>query len=191
MCIRDRFSAVLLISLVSGCGGGTAEPGTAAADSSSATTNGNGEPKASTDLKTADSRPAGVVASIGNSIAATDLDGAKSGLDEAQKSPFPDDEATQTLREIQQLRISPVPADLAEARKIRRERNERIVDMATKILRLTMSEEARLPQFHLAVGQLLEARFQMALAGTQDDVDLLYADVQLSLIHISEPTRPY
>ena len=172
------FSAVLLISLVSGCDGGTAEPGTAAADSSSATTNGNGEPKASTDLKTADSRPAGVVASIGNSIAATDLDGAKSGLDEAQKSPFPDDEATQTLREIQQLRISPVPADLAEARKIRRERNERIVDMATKILRLTMSEEARLPQFHLAVGQLLEARFQMALAGTQDDVDLLYADVQ-------------
>jgi len=41
-----------------------------------------------------------------------------------------------------------------------------------------MNDEARKPQFHLAVGQLLEARFQMALAGTQDDVDQLYADVQ-------------
>ena len=172
------FSAVLLMSVVSGCGEGSAETGTATADSSSATPNGNGEPKGSTDVKTADSRPVGVVASIGNANAATNLDGAKSSADDAQKSPFPDDEATQTLREIQQLRISPVPTDLAEARKTRRERNERIVDMATKILRLTMNEEARLPQFHLAVGQLLEARFQMALAGTQDDVDLLYADVQ-------------
>ena len=71
-----------------------------------------------------------------------------------------------------------MPTALAEARKTRRERNERIVDMATKVLRLTMNEEVRKPQFHLAVGQLLEARFQMALAGTQDDVDLFYADVQ-------------
>ncbi len=176
--ISRPFSAVLLISLVSGCGDGAAEPVSAAADSSSATSNGNGEPKGTTDLKTADSRPAGVIASIDNAIADTALDGSKSGTDEAQKSPFPDDEATQTLQEIQKLRISSVPSDLAEARKIRRERNERIVDMATKVLRLTMNEEARLSQFHLAVGQLLEARFQMALAGTQDDVDLLYADVQ-------------
>lgn len=172
------FSTVLLLSFVSGCGGGDAESGTVAADSSSASTNGNGEPKGNTDLKTADSTPAGLVASIDNAAATTDLDGAKSSTEDNQKSPYPDDEATQTLREIQQLRISQVPADLAEARKIRRERNERIVDMATKVLRLTMNEEARLPQFHLAVGQLLEARFQMALAGTQDDVDLLYADVQ-------------
>ncbi len=172
------FSAVLLLCLFSGCGGGVAKPRTATADSSSATPNGNDEPKSNTDLKTAGSRPAGVVASIDNAIATTDLDGATSTTDDAQKSPFPDDEATQTLQEIQKLRISPVPADLAEARKIRRERNERIVDMATKVLRLTMSEVTRLPQFHLAVGQLLEARFQMALAGTQDDVDVLYADVQ-------------
>lgn len=172
------FSTVLLLSIVSGCGGGDAESGTATVGSSSPTTNGSGEPNGSTDVKTADPRPAGVVASIDNTNAGTDLDGAKSSADGAQKSPFPDDEATQTLREIQQLRISPVPADLAEARKTRRERNERIVDMATKVLRLTMNEESRLPQFHQAVGQLLEARFQMALAGTQDDVDLLYADVQ-------------
>lgn len=172
------FSTVLLLSLVSGCGGGDAEPGTVTTDSSSATTNEHGAPKVSTDLKTADSRSAGVVASIDNASAAADLDGAKSTADDTQKSPFPDDEATQTLQEIQKLRISSVPADLAEARKTRRERNERIVDMATKVLRLTMNDETRLPQFHLAVGQLLEARFQMALAGTQDDVDLLYADVQ-------------
>ena len=169
-------SVVLLIGIVSGCGDGAAEtssPGT----NSDSTAQGGAEAGRS-DIKTAASRQAGVVANIDTANAAADMDGSKSGLNDAQKSKFPDDEATQTLREIQQLRISPVPSDLVEARKSRRERNERIVDMATKVLRLTMNDEARLPQFHLAVGQLLEARFQMALAGNQDDVDLLYADVQ-------------
>ena len=172
------FSTVMLLSILSGCGGGNAESGTTTADPGSATTNGTGHSSPGIDVKTADSRPAGVVASIDNTNAATDLDGAKSITDDAQESTLPNDEATKMLREIQQLRISPVPTDLAEARKTRRERNERIVDMATQVLRLTMNEESKLPQFHRGVGQLLEARFQMALAGTQDDVDLLYADVQ-------------
>ena len=172
-------SVILVIGLVSGCGSGSAETGSAATDAAAdKATDGGGVKTAEAGKTQPASRPAGVVASIDNSNTSGELDGTKSSPENGQKSPFPDDEATQTLREIQQLRISPVPADLAEARKTRRERNERIVDMATKVLRLTMNEEARKPQFHLAVGQLLEARFQMALAGTQDDVDLFYADVQ-------------
>ena len=170
------YGVMLVIVIAAGCGAGSSEPspaasGTVAADADNA-------------VKTADlgaagtnTRKPGVVASIGMIDKSAQLDGSKSDSERGQKSPFPDDEATQTLREIQQLRISPVPAELAEARKTRRERNERIVDMATKVLRLTMDDEARKPQFHLAVGQLLEARFQMALAGTQEDVDLFYADV--------------
>lgn len=170
----SRLSSVLLvIGIVSGCGDGSPGPGSE-----------TGTPDADKAVRTADagttetsSGDAGVVASIDNPGKSGAPDGAKSGSENSTKSQFPDDEATQTLREIQQLRVSPVPPDLAEARKTRRERNERIVDMATKVLRLTMNEEVRKPQFHLAVGQLLEARFQMALAGTQEDVDLFYADV--------------
>ena len=108
------FSTVMLLSILSGCGGGNAESGTTTADPGSATTNGTGHSSPGIDVKTADSRPAGVVASIDNTNAATDLDGAKSITDDAQESTLPNDEATKMLREIQQLRISPVPTDLAE-----------------------------------------------------------------------------
>lgn len=168
-------SMMLVMGLVSGCGEGSTGSGAATNDTAAADSL-----KKTADAVTSQpaSRPAGVLASIEKPNSSTELDGAKSNSENSNNAAFPDDEATQTLREIQQLRISPVPTDLAEARKTRRERNERIVDMATKVLRVTMNDEARKPQFHLAVGQLLEARFQMALAGTQDDVDQLYADVQ-------------
>jgi len=168
-------SVMLVVSFISGCGQNATETASAT----------GGDVTADNAILTADSgsrlpetRPAGVVASIAGPSASAELEGPASNDDDGQKSPFPDDEASQTLREIQKLRIAPVPSDLAEARKARRERNERIVDMATKVLRITVNDEVRKPQFHLAVGQLLEARFQMALAGTQEDVDLLYADVQ-------------
>ncbi|HRA88670.1 MAG TPA: redoxin domain-containing protein [Planctomycetaceae bacterium] len=157
-----------LVSLLAGCGGGSDKI------ASTPSTPSTADPKESQ----AASLPSGIVANIGSSAEPDQLDGTKSSQEKTQKSQLPEDEASQTLREIQQLRISPVPQDLAEARKTRRERNERIVDMATKVLRLTMNDEARKPQFHQAVGQLLEARFQMAIAGTQEDIDLLYADVQ-------------
>jgi hypothetical protein len=168
-------SIMLVIGIVSGCGEGSTGAGGATNDTAAA----DGLEKTA-DAATSQpvARPAGVLASIEKPNSSSELDGAKSNSGISKNSTVPDDEATQTLREIQQLRISPVPADLAEARKTRRERNERIVDMATKVLRITMNDEARKPQFHLAVGQLLEARFQMALAGTQEDVDQLYADVQ-------------
>lgn len=164
-----------LVSLISGCGGGS---GDVSVDSAIAPSGNDSATSGATAEKRTASVPAGVLASIENSPKTSELDGSKSTDDGAKKSSEPADEVTQILNQIQQLRISPVPTDLAEARKTRRERNERIVDMATNVLRLTMNDEARKPQFHMAVGQLLEARFQMALAGTQDDVDLLYADVQ-------------
>ena len=168
-------SVTLALGIVSGCGTGATESGTSTSD---ALTTESVVTTADSRVAERDTRPAGVVASIDSPVATAEMDGSGSSPENSQKSPFPDDEATKTLREIQQLRISPVPTDLAEARKTRRERNERIVAMATKVLRVTMNDEIRKPQFHQAVGQLLEARFQMALAGTQDDVDLLYADVQ-------------
>jgi len=167
-------SGVLVIGFAAGCGTGSSEPSSTTTDNVTAD---NAVRTADSGTTEKNPRTPGVLASIDNVDKSDELDGSKSDSESGQKSPFPDDEATRTLREIQQLRISPVPTDPAEARITRRERYERIVDMATKVLRLTMLEEVRKPQFHLAVGQLLEARFQMALAGTQEDIDLFYADV--------------
>ncbi len=167
--IQQFGSTLILAGVLAGCGDGGSEsvvaiaPTETATGSQAAETPGTTEPKA-----------AGVTASIESPVKA-----AADSEKPAMKSAFPDDEATKTLREIQQLRIAALPTtNIEEARVARRERNERIIDMATQVLRLTMNEESRKPQFHLAIGQLLEARFQMALSGTKEDVDLFYADVQ-------------
>jgi hypothetical protein len=172
--IQQLGSTLLLASLTIGCGEGSNADATAATSAAETAT----APVQTAESPSGRTTTAGITASI-ESAAAKDSEVSKKTTDDkAGSSPFPDDEATKTLREIQQLRISPVPTELEKARTVRRERNERIVDMATKVLRLTMNDETRKPQFHQAIGQLLEARFQMALSGTQEDIDLLYADVQ-------------
>jgi hypothetical protein len=172
-------SSTLLVGILAGCEGGDAPGASGTTVSSSpatmsdAVSSSNGEPIAA--------KPAGVVASIESPEKKTLVADADKKISAGEGSGFPDDEATRMLKEIQQLRIAPLPkeiTDLEQAIKARRERNERIVEMAVQVLRLTMSDEARKPQFHQAVGQLLEARFQMALAGTKEDVDTLYEDVK-------------
>ena len=143
---------LLLAGLMAGCGegaGSTAQSAAAARDTSVAS---------ETERKTVDASspnavPGGVTAAIESPSAAKNA-GSPTEETSESKSPFPDDDATRTLREIQQLRISAVPTDLAQARTARRERNERIVEMATNVLRLTMNDESRKPQFHQAIGQL-------------------------------------
>ncbi len=172
--IQHIGGSFLLAGLVCGCGGSTAE---------------SQAPEASVAENPAEAPSTGgtkVIPASSSSLVTASIESPVSGLGDSKATPktaatnpaFPDDEATKTLREIQQLRISAVPTDGEKAKAARRERNERIVDMATKVLRLTMEDETRKPQFHQAIGQLLEARFQMALSGTQDDIDTFYADVQ-------------
>lgn len=172
--IQQFGGSFLLAGLVCGCGGSAAE---------------SEAPAVSLPENPAQVQASGgtkVIPASSSSLVTASIESPASGVEEAEtaatkapsKSAFPDDEATKTLREIQQLRISAVPTDIEQAKAARRERNERIVDMATKVLRLTMEDETRKPQFHQAIGQLLEARFQMALSGTQDDIDTFYADVQ-------------
>ena len=173
--MRQLTGVLLLAGLTAGCGEGrNSTPQSAAAPGDTAVASVV-ERKAA-DTSPSNVAPGGVTASIGSPNAASNTGTATDKTLES-KSPFPDDDAARTLREIQQLRIAAVPAELAQARTARRERNERIVEMATNVLRLTMNDEARKPQFHQAIGQLLEARFQMALSGTREDVELFYADV--------------
>ena len=93
-------SVTLALGIVSGCGTGATESGTSTSDAliteSVVTT-------ADSRVAERDTRPAGVVASIDSPVATAEMDGSGSSPENSQKSPFPDDEATKTLREIQQL----------------------------------------------------------------------------------------
>ena len=85
----------------------------------------------------------------------------------------PKDPMARLLSEIRQLRLS-TTVDVKNAM----EANRAIVLKATDLLRLTMNDPAREADFLNGIRQLLEARFQLALNGTPEDVDQLYADVQ-------------
>lgn len=188
--LNRRLCAISTAVLMCGCGGesasvsestGSEKPSAAAATSASAsdasrTASGisEGSPAARV--------TASIPGAAGDTPASEQVANATANAtanDGAKPSEPPVDEVTRLLNEAQQLRIAAVPTDLEQARKSRRERNERIVELATNVLRLTMNDKTREPQFHLAIGQLLEARFQMALAGDQADIEQLYADVQL------------
>jgi peroxiredoxin len=181
--------ALLLSGFAAGCGGGTETAPTAKSATSGPAVQLEAPAKAqnaptevTATLETSESSKTPVVAVSAEKTSKLTTDSsAPSGTGEAPKAAaqFPDDEATKILQEIQQLRIAPVAGgDIEKAKVARRERNEQIVDKATQVLRLLKDDEKRAPQFHLAIGQLLEARFQMALAGTQEDVEVLYSDVQ-------------
>jgi hypothetical protein len=158
--IVSGFACVLLIS---GCGGSDAP---AAA--------GRSETPAES------AAPAGASGSSPSNLITASIENPVQAEQPDEKAPAkaPEDEVVVLLREAQQLRISPVTGSGDEEKKIRRSRNEQIVDLSTKVLTLTMNDKSREPQFNQAIGQLLEARFQMALAGTQEDVEQFYADVQ-------------
>ncbi len=169
--------ATVVTTIVIGCGGGADSESTATPSNTTAAATANTESAPVTSEENV-IRPAGMTAAI-EKPSTEPLEGQeKKATQLPAKSQFPDDEATKTLREIQQLRISPLPNDVQKAKEARRERNERIVEMATRVIRLTMSEETRKPQFHTAIGHLLEARFQTALTGTEEDIETLYSDVQ-------------
>lgn len=83
-----------------------------------------------------------------------------------------------TLEQITKLRASPIPTDPQEVTRIRRDRNRRIIDLATKVIAETHKSPNREELFNAAVHQLLEARLEMALRGHPDDIDALYEDVK-------------
>lgn len=188
------WNACLCLLLCSGCGGGSdadsaaglagsgGAAGTAADAPATAGSVAAGNSAAAAAAAEQSSTSGLVTASIaGQAAPSGTADGATVGgtaAAGAADASEPVDEATRILREIQQMRVAAVPADLEQARQARRERNERIVELATNVLRITMNDKEKESQFHQAIGQLLEARFQMALAGTQEDVDQLYSDVQ-------------
>ncbi|MFM7056322.1 MAG: TlpA family protein disulfide reductase [Planctomycetota bacterium] len=162
-------------TLLSGCGG-TSNPEPAAA-SAAAPASQPDSPGSQSSVSPV-IRPAGLTASIPQVTDRSDAAGSSEPTSGTPQPEFPDDEATQSLTEIRRLRTAAFPADVDAARKARRERNERIIDLATRAIRGTMSDASRSVQFDSAIRQLLEARFQIALTGSEEDIESLYSDVQ-------------
>ncbi|MEZ6124314.1 MAG: hypothetical protein R3C49_14240 [Planctomycetaceae bacterium] len=88
------------------------------------------------------------------------------------------DAVADLLDKIHAARAASFPSDPEQAQAVRRQRNLDNVRMATDVLRLTVNDPTRAAQFREGISQLLDARFQLALNGTEEDVAQLYADVQ-------------
>jgi hypothetical protein len=82
------------------------------------------------------------------------------------------------LEEIALLRAAPISEDPDVVGQQRRERNGKIIELATKLIAETHDDTKQEKVFNSAVTQLLQTRLEMALGGQPDDVDALYADVR-------------
>lgn len=83
------------------------------------------------------------------------------------------------LSEIRRLKRKTLPEskDLEEIRRLRRDRNLRIIELATESIRQMHQQEGMEVIYAAAVHEMLDARTQNAIQGDQDDVEALYSDV--------------
>lgn len=102
----------------------------------------------------------------------------KNATDEAPAPGSPE----WNLLEIGKIRVQPAPdankLSVDKLADIRRERNEKVIDLATAVIAATHDDPKQEPSFVAGVHHLMEARTQLALQGAQEDVDALYADCE-------------
>lgn len=84
----------------------------------------------------------------------------------------------EVIQRIQLLRGSEIEATGAAKLEVRRRRNFRIIEIATRTLPLAMSPTGDDSTFLQLVRFLLEARLELAVSGNSDDIQSLYADVK-------------
>lgn len=87
-------------------------------------------------------------------------------------------ELEDVIRRIQLLRGSDIDGTGAVKLEVRRRRNFRIIELATRSLPLAMSVANDESAFLQLVRFLLEARLELAVSGHADDIQSLYADVK-------------
>lgn len=125
-------------------------------------------------------RPAGVTVSLGSQSESEDRSQQTTGTAGAAES-----NVELLLRAIEDLRAHPLPADANESQEMNRQRNQRIVEVATDVIRLSADDQSQRREFDRGVAELLEARLQLALYGDAEDVDRLYEDARA--LHESDP----
>ncbi|MFK7821413.1 MAG: TlpA family protein disulfide reductase [Planctomycetaceae bacterium] len=169
-----RFCATVIASvtllLVSGCGGSDAPP----ADGTTETVQPPPTASIGTPKPDVSSQPATQTAAMNPANAG----------DGVMLDVSPDQSATEkdspewVLEEIALVRAAPISEDPSVVGQQRRERNARIIELATKLIAETHEDPKQEKFFNSAVRELLQTRLEMALGGQPDDIDALYADVR-------------
>ncbi|MDA0834730.1 MAG: TlpA disulfide reductase family protein [Planctomycetota bacterium] len=82
------------------------------------------------------------------------------------------------LREITRLRVQPYPddKDADRLKEVRRERNLKLIELATEVISQTHEDVEQERLFRLGVHHLMEARMELALSGDKEHIDQLYGD---------------
>ncbi|MEX0724775.1 MAG: TlpA disulfide reductase family protein [Planctomycetaceae bacterium] len=126
------------------------------------------------------SSTAGALPTVAISNAAADPDGAvASDDDETIKiADLKVGSAEWLLREITRLRVEKYPADkdVDRLKDVRRERNLKLIQLATEVIAQTHGDPEQERLFRLGVHHLMEARLELALGGDAEHIDQLYAD---------------
>lgn len=98
-----------------------------------------------------------------------------------------------TLREVTKLKIQAPPANVATdpdaARAFRKERNDKIIELATKVIAKTHKDKAKVRTFEVAMDYMLEARLELALQGDKTAIEALYDDAA-TLWELSPKSKP-
>lgn len=100
------------------------------------------------------------------------------GLLQQLQAPSVSPEIRETIQRIQLLRGTEIHATGASELEVRRRRNFRIIDLATRTLPVAMSSKGDEGVFLQLIRFLLEARLELAVSGNADDIQSLYADVK-------------
>lgn len=138
-------------------------------------TGNGGEPTAGADTQTP---PVASIGGPGASVKTASTDSGGMTLDVTPETTSDKDSPEWVLEEIALLRAQPISDDPKLVGQQRRDRNAKIIDLATKLIAETHDDPAGEKHFNNAVRQLLETRLEMALAGQPDDIDALFADVK-------------
>lgn len=85
-----------------------------------------------------------------------------------------------SLEEVLRIRREKLPDtdDVARLSAVRKERNEKIIALATSVIAATHKDPKQEELFVAGVHQMMEARLQLALQGDRDEIDALYADAE-------------
>lgn len=166
-------AATLLLALAAaapGCGGGDApEQGKASLPTTSiAAPNGTAPAAAKSPTDDDDAEDDLMPDKPGEEAAAT-------GTDEKEPEAGSVEAA---LRDMTRLRLAPPPQteDIEKLKADRKARNEKIVALAQDVITRTHDAPDQERLFNAAVHHLMEARVQLALAGSEEAVESLYGD---------------
>jgi len=170
----------MAIQVLAGCGGGDGETPDNAQRAKSAA---KSEPSSKTPDKDQSTPETDADKKQEKTLPAASIAGKEESKAAKRKKATPPPEGTPQwyIHQILLLRFEKLPEtdDVEKLRKLRRERNLKIVELAEQCIAKTHKNPEQEQVFNAAVHQLLEARVALALQGKEEDIVALYelADV--------------